>query len=40
MVRKGYRDPPYHNFSHAYSVAHFAYLMLKNLQLVENRCLE
>ncbi|KAF0309756.1 cGMP-dependent 3',5'-cyclic phosphodiesterase [Amphibalanus amphitrite] len=40
MVRKGYRDPPYHNFSHAYSVAHFAYLMLKNLQLVESRCLD
>ncbi|KAH1014356.1 hypothetical protein HUJ04_003203 [Dendroctonus ponderosae] len=34
-VRKGYRDVPYHNWSHAFSVAHFAYLALKNFQLVE-----
>lgn len=34
-VRKGYRDLPYHNWVHAFSVAHFAYLCLKNLQLVE-----
>lgn len=34
-VRKGYRDVPYHNWSHAFSVAHFAYLAIKNFQLVE-----
>ncbi|CAG9771941.1 unnamed protein product [Ceutorhynchus assimilis] len=34
-VRKGYRDVPYHNWSHAFSVAHFAYLALKNFELVE-----
>ncbi|KAL1491353.1 hypothetical protein ABEB36_011962 [Hypothenemus hampei] len=34
-VRKGYRDVPYHNWSHAFSVAHFAYLALTNFQLVE-----
>ncbi|XP_064609581.1 cGMP-dependent 3',5'-cyclic phosphodiesterase-like [Liolophura sinensis] len=33
MVRKGYRNPPYHNWMHAYSVAHFCYLLIKNLQL-------
>ena len=31
MVKKGYRDPPYHNWSHAFTVAHFAYLCIKNL---------
>ncbi|XP_063840709.1 cGMP-dependent 3',5'-cyclic phosphodiesterase-like isoform X2 [Scylla paramamosain] len=35
MVRKGYRDPPYHNWLHAFSVTHFAFLLLQNLQLVE-----
>lgn len=35
-VRKGYRDVPYHNWSHAFSAAHFAYLCIKNFQLVEN----
>nr|CAI5822288.1 unnamed protein product [Callosobruchus analis] len=34
-VKKGYRDLPYHNWLHAFSVAHFAYLCLKNFQLVE-----
>ncbi|VDK41259.1 unnamed protein product [Gongylonema pulchrum] len=29
MVQKGYRDVPYHNWSHAFAVAHFAYLLLK-----------
>ncbi|KAK2152627.1 hypothetical protein LSH36_324g02051 [Paralvinella palmiformis] len=33
MVRKGYRDPPYHNWAHAFAVAHFCYLMHKNLGL-------
>lgn len=35
MVKRGYRDPAYHNWSHAFSVAHFSFLLLKNLQLVE-----
>ncbi|KAL0125204.1 hypothetical protein PUN28_004382 [Cardiocondyla obscurior] len=34
-VKKGYRDVPYHNWTHAFSVAHFAYLLIKNMQLVE-----
>ncbi|XP_071454561.1 cGMP-dependent 3',5'-cyclic phosphodiesterase-like [Hetaerina americana] len=34
-VQRGYRDPPYHNWMHAFSVAHFAYLLLKNLKLME-----
>ncbi|XP_046389171.1 cGMP-dependent 3',5'-cyclic phosphodiesterase-like isoform X2 [Ischnura elegans] len=34
-VQRGYRDPPYHNWMHAFSVAHFAYLLLKNLHLME-----
>lgn len=36
-VKKGYRDVPYHNWMHAFSVAHFAYLCLKNFQLVEKK---
>lgn len=35
-MKKGYRDAPYHNWVHAFSVAHFAYLMIKNLNLVKN----
>ncbi|CAI9590034.1 unnamed protein product [Staurois parvus] len=34
MVKKGYRDPPYHNWMHAFSVTHFCYLLYKNLELV------
>ncbi|CAK9809660.1 cGMP-dependent 3',5'-cyclic phosphodiesterase [Anthophora quadrimaculata] len=33
-VKKGYRDAPYHNWMHAFSVAHFAYLLMKNLNLI------
>ncbi|KAL0994287.1 hypothetical protein UPYG_G00120250 [Umbra pygmaea] len=33
MVKRGYRDPPYHNWMHAFSVAHFCYLLCKNLEL-------
>ena len=33
MVRRGYRDPPYHNWIHAFSVAHFCYLLVKNAQI-------
>ncbi|KAG5889012.1 hypothetical protein JTB14_033941 [Gonioctena quinquepunctata] len=36
FVKKGYRALPYHNWLHAFSVAHFAYLALRNFQLVEN----
>ncbi|KAA0203040.1 hypothetical protein HAZT_HAZT001065 [Hyalella azteca] len=36
MVRKGYRDPPYHNWVHAFSVTHFAFLLINNLKLCEN----
>ncbi|XP_050417227.1 cGMP-dependent 3',5'-cyclic phosphodiesterase isoform X1 [Patella vulgata] len=35
MVKRGYRNPPYHNWMHAYSVAHFCYLLIKNLKLEE-----
>lgn len=35
LVQKGYRDMPYHNWIHAFSVAHFGYCLIKNLQLVE-----
>ena len=31
-VRRGYRDPPYHNWVHAWTVAHFSYLLLKNTE--------
>lgn len=33
MVKKGYRDPPYHNWMHAFSVSHFCYLLNQNLEL-------
>ncbi|XP_055641018.1 cGMP-dependent 3',5'-cyclic phosphodiesterase-like isoform X2 [Toxorhynchites rutilus septentrionalis] len=35
LVQKGYRDTPYHNWWHAFSVAHFAYTLMVNLQLIE-----
>uniref|UniRef100_A0A182J7G4 Phosphodiesterase n=1 Tax=Anopheles atroparvus TaxID=41427 RepID=A0A182J7G4_ANOAO len=35
LVQKGYRDTPYHNWWHAFSVAHFAYTLMKNLRLIE-----
>lgn len=35
-VQKGYRDTvPYHNWTHAFSVAHFGFTLLHNLKLVE-----
>ncbi|KAJ9580508.1 hypothetical protein L9F63_024317, partial [Diploptera punctata] len=37
LVRKGYRDVAYHNFMHAACTLHFAYLLLKNLKLVESK---
>ncbi|KAL2095192.1 hypothetical protein ACEWY4_009911 [Coilia grayii] len=33
VVKRGYRDPPYHNWMHAFSVAHFCYLLCKNLDM-------
>lgn len=33
MVRKGYRNPPYHNWIHAFTVAHFCYLLYKNAKI-------
>lgn len=35
LVQKGYRNTPYHNWSHAFSVAHFSYVCMKNLKLME-----
>jgi len=29
MVQKGYRDVPYHNWGHAFAVAHFCFLLLR-----------
>ncbi|XP_069704363.1 cGMP-dependent 3',5'-cyclic phosphodiesterase-like isoform X2 [Periplaneta americana] len=34
FVKKGYRDTPYHNWRHAFSTIHFAYLLIKNLDLI------
>ncbi|XP_017893026.1 cGMP-dependent 3',5'-cyclic phosphodiesterase-like isoform X2 [Ceratina calcarata] len=33
-VKKGYRDAPYHNWTHAFATAHFGYLLIKNLDLI------
>ncbi|CAD7085831.1 unnamed protein product [Hermetia illucens] len=36
VVQKGYRDTiPYHNWLHAFSAAHFAYCLVRNLRLIE-----
>lgn len=37
MVRRGYRSPAYHNWMHAFSVAHFVYVCIKNLPLANNQ---
>lgn len=29
MVQKGYREVPYHNWSHAFAVGHFCYLLIR-----------
>lgn len=40
IVQKGYRDTvPYHNWMHAFSVAHFSYSLMMNLKLMENEIL-
>ncbi|XP_043800382.1 cGMP-dependent 3',5'-cyclic phosphodiesterase-like isoform X2 [Apis laboriosa] len=38
-VKKGYRDAPYHNWIHAFSVTHFAYLLIGNLNLINENYL-
>lgn len=38
-VKKGYRDAPYHNWIHAFSVTHFGYLLIKNLNLINENYL-
>ena len=35
MVQKGYRDVPYHNWSHAFAVGHFCYMLI-GMQDVKN----
>lgn len=35
-MKKGYRDAPYHNWIHAFSVTHFSYLLMKNLRLIDD----
>lgn len=37
-ARMGYRDLPYHNWAHAFSVAHFSFLLMFRLNLI-HRCL-
>lgn len=32
MVKRGYRNPSYHNWSHAFAVAHFSYLLFQNCE--------
>lgn len=40
IVQKGYRDTiPYHNWTHAFSVSHFAYSLLMNLNLIQRNIL-
>lgn len=34
-VKKGYRDTPYHNWMHAFSVTHFGYVLIKQLDLIK-----
>lgn len=34
-VKKGYRDTPYHNWMHAFSVTHFGYVLIRQLNLIE-----
>ncbi len=35
-VQKGYRDTPYHNWLHAFSVTHFGYLMLMKVKKLQD----
>jgi cGMP-dependent 3',5'-cyclic phosphodiesterase len=35
FVKKGYRDTQYHNWRHAFCTVHFAFLLIKNLDLVK-----
>uniref|UniRef100_A0A1B6KGS0 PDEase domain-containing protein n=2 Tax=Graphocephala atropunctata TaxID=36148 RepID=A0A1B6KGS0_9HEMI len=36
-AQKGYRDLPYHNWSHAFAVFHFSFVVIKNCQLIEKQ---
>uniref|UniRef100_A0A5S6Q3D5 Phosphodiesterase n=1 Tax=Trichuris muris TaxID=70415 RepID=A0A5S6Q3D5_TRIMR len=36
-VEKAYRDVPYHNWYHAFTVAHFCYLILRNIPAVRKQ---
>lgn len=38
-VRRGYRDTPYHNWTHAFTVTHFSYLLVKRLDLLGKKIL-
>ena len=33
MVKRGYRDPPYHNWMHAFCVGHFFYALTKTCDI-------
>ena len=33
MVKRGYRDPPYHNWMHAFCVGHFFYALAKSVRI-------
>uniref|UniRef100_A0A0N5AZP7 3',5'-cyclic-nucleotide phosphodiesterase n=1 Tax=Syphacia muris TaxID=451379 RepID=A0A0N5AZP7_9BILA len=35
LVSRGYRDVPYHNWSHAFAVSHFSYLLLRTRSVQE-----
>lgn len=37
LIKKSYRDEPYRNWMHGFATGHFAYLLLKHMQLVEKR---
>ncbi|KHJ46611.1 3'5'-cyclic nucleotide phosphodiesterase [Trichuris suis] len=36
-LEKAYRDVPYHNWYHAFTVAHFCYLILKNIPAIRKQ---
>ena len=35
LVKRGYRDPPYHNWYHAFSVGHFCYQLYENINKLD-----
>ncbi|XP_054260825.1 cGMP-dependent 3',5'-cyclic phosphodiesterase-like [Macrosteles quadrilineatus] len=36
-AQRGYRDTPYHNWSHAFAVLHFAFIVMKNCRIMERK---